>query len=186
MDIMEQIRAFSPLCAQEEQDKAAMLAFLACHDDAFARTNLIAHMTASAWVLNPARTQVVMCWHNLYRSWSWSGGHADGQRDLLAVAVREVAEETGLQTSPVTEEIFSLENLTVDGHVKRGVYIPSHIHMNVTYLLVADGTALRPKTDENSAVAWMTPAEALKASTEPWMVDHVYRKLVERSAPYMR
>ena len=58
--------------------------------------------------------------------------------------------------------------------------------MNVTYLLQAQGEALRPKEDENRAVAWMTPEEALAASTEPWMVEHVYRKLTERARPYMK
>ena len=81
-----------------------MLEFLAVHEDAFLRTNLTAHMTASAWVLSRDRRRVVMVYHNLYRSWSWTGGHADGDRDLLAVAMREVTEETGLRRlTPVTE-----------------------------------------------------------------------------------
>lgn len=134
MSILEDIRAFVPGCEQEQRDREAMLEFLAVHEDAFLRTNLTAHMTASAWVLSRDRRRVVMVYHNLYRSWSWTGGHADGGRDLLAVAMREVTEETGLQRlTPVTEGIFSLECLTVDGHEKRGQYVPSHIHMNVTY-----------------------------------------------------
>mgnify|MGYP002442979503 FL=1 len=111
----------------------------------------------------------------------------DGGRDLLAVAMREVTEETGLQRlTPVVEGIFSLECLTVDGHEKRGQYVPSHIHMNVTYLLAAEDDALREKPDENSGVAWFTPEEALAASTEPWMVQRVYRKLADRAAAYMK
>jgi len=86
----------------------------------------------------------------------------------------------------VTEGIFSLECLTVDGHEKRGQYVPSHIHMNVTYLLAAEDDALREKPDENSGVAWFTPEEALAASTEPWMVQRVYRKLADRAAAYMK
>ena len=81
--------------------------------------------------------------------------------------------------------IFSLECLTVDGHEKRGQYVPSHIHMNVTYLLGARDRALRQKPDENSGVAWFTPREALEASTEPWMVQRVYSKLTQRAAAYM-
>ena len=88
--------------------------------------------------------------------------------------------------TPVVEGIFSLECLTVDGHEKRGQYVPSHIHMNVTYLLAAEDDALREKPDENSGVAWFTPEEALAASTEPWMVQRVYRKLADRAAAYMK
>lgn len=187
LDIVREIRDFVPGCEQEERDREAMLRFLARHDDAFERTNLTAHMTASAWVLSPDRRQVVMVYHNLYRSWSWTGGHADGDRDLLAVARREVTEETGLaQLELLQPGIFSLECLTVEGHQKRGQYVPSHIHMNVTYLLRARDRELRQKPDENSGVAWFTPREALAASTEPWMVERVYRKLAERAEKYMQ
>lgn len=186
MNIIEEIKAFIPGCEQEEGDRAWMLAFLAAHKDAFERSNPLAHMTASAWILSPDRTRVAMCYHNIYNSWSWTGGHADGERDLPAVAMREASEETGVRCRALTEGIFSLENLTVDGHVKRGVWVPGHIHMNVTYLLLAQEETLRSKPDENRAVAWMTPGEALASSTEPWMVEHVYRKLVRRAKPYMK
>ena len=130
MDIIRDIENFVPLCPQEQRDKTGILRFLAGHPDAFDRENLTAHMTASAWVLSPDRRQVVMVYHNLYHSWSWTGGHADGDRDLLAVAMREVTEETGLrQLELLHPGIFSLECLTVDGHEKWGQYVPSHIHM---------------------------------------------------------
>ena len=108
MSIIDEIRAYQPCCEQEERDKTAMLVFLERNPDAFERSNLTAHMTASAWVLSPEKTRVVMCYHNIYNSWSWTGGHADGERDLLSVAMREVQEETGLVTEPLQEGIFSL------------------------------------------------------------------------------
>lgn len=186
MTILEQIKAYTPCCEQERRDREAMLAFLAAHDDAFLRSNLTAHMTASAWVLSPDRRRVVMVYHNIYRSWSWTGGHADGEEDLLAVAKREVQEETGLRELQVLGDgIFSLENLPVREHIRRGVYVPGHIHMNVTYLLQAKEETVRCKRDENSGVTWMTPEEALASSTESWMVEHVYRKLVEKAKAYM-
>ena len=83
---------------------------------------------------------------------------------------------------PVSEEIFSLESLTVDGHVKKGRYVSSHLHLNVTYLLEADSEEqVSVKADENSGVAWFTPEAALKKSTEPWFVERVYAKLVEKT-----
>ena len=102
-----------------------------------------------------------------------------GDMDLLAVAVREVREESGIpQVLPLSEDIFSLEILTVDGHEKKGAYVPSHLHLNVTYLLQADdGAALSVKPDENSGVAWFTPDKAVAASTEPWFQARIYSKL---------
>ncbi len=182
MKIVEDIKRYAPCCEQEARDKAVILDYLAKHPGAFYRSDLIAHMTASAWIVNPERTKVVMVYHRIYDSWSWTGGHADGEEDLLAVALRECREETGLKNvRPVSENIFSLEVLTVDGHEKRGEYVPSHLHLNVTYLLEADEReALRVCEEENTGVRWFTLDEALKASTEPWFVERIYKKLNDR------
>ena len=80
----------------------------------------------------------------------------------------------------MTDGIISLECLTVDGHEKKGAYVPSHIHHNVTYLLRAGDEDLQEKPDENSGVAWFAPQEAEDVCTEPWMRDHIYRKLNEK------
>ena len=181
-ELTEQIKNYIPFNEQEERDKVLILQWLKENENAFSRKNTVAHMTASAWVVNKDRTKVLMVYHNIYNSWSWLGGHADGEKDLLKVAVREVKEEAGIQNvHPVSEEIFSLESLTVDGHVKNGSYISSHLHFNVTYLLEADSEeSVSIKPDENSGVSWFTPEEALKRSTEPWFVEHVYSKLRDK------
>ena len=184
--LLEELEAYRPWNDQEERDRAELLRRLRSGEALYTRDNAAGHLTASAWVVSPDLTQVLMAYHNLYDSWSWLGGHADGDRDLLAVSMREVREESGLTAvRPVSPHIYSLEILTVDGHEKRGQYVPSHIHMNVTYLLGAMDHELRQKPDENSGVAWFTPEEALKASTEPWMVRRVYSKLTQRAAAYM-
>ena len=179
MKLIEEIKRYRPCCEQEERDQAVMLAFLAAHDDAFSRGNLIAHMTASAWVVNPARDKVLMVYHRLYDSWAWTGGHADGETDLLSVALRECREETGVEhVRPVSGDIYSLEILTVEGHEKRGQYVPSHLHLNLTYLLEADERdSLQICEAENSGVRWFSLTEALTAPSEPWMVERIYRKL---------
>ena len=182
MSVYEDIARYEPFNEQEMRDKDVILRFLEENDDAFLRENLIAHMTASAWVVNPKRDRVLMVYHKIYDSWSWTGGHADGETDLLAVALREVTEETGVtHVRPVSKDIFSLETVTVDGHEKRGEYVPSHLHLNLTYLLEADDTqALRVCEDENKGVAWFGLGEALAASTEPWFVKRIYGKLNEK------
>ena len=164
MDIREAIQSYIPFNEQEEADKALILDFLSKNDDAFYRSNLVAHMTASAWVVNPARDRVLMVYHKIYDSWSWTGGHADGDEDLARVALREVREETGVKSARLlSKDIFSLESLTVDGHEKHGAYVPSHLHLNVTYLLEADDSQpLHVKEDENSNVGWLTYEELVE------------------------
>ena len=108
-DIREAIAAYVPRCEQEEKDQAFILAFLERNPDAFFRSNPVAHMTASAWVVNPARDRVLMVYHKIYDSWSWTGGHADGDEDLPAVALREVREETGVQSARLVSGDNSFE-----------------------------------------------------------------------------
>ena len=186
MRLERDLLAFRPFNEQEACDREEMLRIVRTCPNCFSRENLQAHFCASAWIVDEKREQTLMAYHRIYDAWAWTGGHADGETDLLAVALREVREESGLtEVRPVSEDLYSLEILTVDGHEKRGQYVPSHIHMNVTYLLGARDRALRQKPDENSGVAWFTPREALEASTEPWMVQRVYSKLTQRAAAYM-
>ena len=181
-EMIQKIREYKPFNEQEERDREVLLRLLSGVEDVYSRENLTAHMTASAWVVNENRDKVLMAYHNIYHSWSWLGGHADGERDLLAVALREVGEESGvIHVRPLSEEIFSLEILTVDGHEKRGKYVPSHLHLNLTYLLEArEGDALSMKADDNSGVASFGLEEAVKASTESWFKERVYGKLNEK------
>ena len=129
-----------------------------------------------------------MVYHNIYDSWSWTGGHADGEMDLLAVAMKEGKEETGaVHLFPISRDIFSIEALTVDGHVKRGKYVSSHIHLNVTYLLQAEETdTLMIKPDENSGVQWIPVEEIEEKVSEPWMMERIYRKLLQRMKTFAK
>lgn len=183
MALREEILAFGPGCEQEETEKRLMLAYLERFSDLLTRENEMAHFTASCWIVNPARDKVLLAYHNLYHSWAWLGGHADGDGDLRRVALREAQEESGLtQARILGEGIFSLEILGVDGHVRRGRYVGTHLHLNVTYLLEADDRLpIRAKPDENSAVRWMPVGEVLQAVSEPEM-RVVYQKLMERAA----
>ncbi len=91
-------------------------------------------------------------------------------------------EETGVKkVRPLKEEIFSLEVLTVDGHIKRGNYVSSHIHLNLTYLLEVDEKeVLHSKEDENSGVQWVPIEEIMNVSREAWMKENIYIKLEEK------
>ena len=179
MKLSDDLKAYRTYNEQEETDRRVMLLFLETQPDCLSRNNLTAHFTASSWVLNKDHSKVLMIFHNIYNSWSWTGGHADGQEDLCAVAIREVKEETGVTHIRLLKDgIFSVETLVVEGHEKKGRYVPSHLHLNVTFLLQADETqTLSIKPDENSGVAWFTPEGAVAASSEPWMQERIYTKL---------
>ena len=181
MDFEQLLNAYAPRDEQEAADKAVMLDCMRRFEDVYLRTNLICHVTASAWIADERRERVLMIYHNIYDSWAWTGGHADGERDLLSVALREAREETGLRhVRPASERLLSIETLTVNPHHKRGVFVPAHLHLNGTFLLIADeADALRVKADENSGVRWFLPDEAVEACSEPWMRP-VYRRLNER------
>lgn len=125
---------------------------------------------------------MLMIYHNIYKSWAWTGGHADGESDLLETAIRELKEETGVEDVKVlNDNIFSLEIICVNGHVKRGKYVSSHVHLNLTYLLEVDEKEiLRIKEDENSGVKWVNIEDVEKVSNEKWIVENVYKKINEK------
>lgn len=184
MNIFQKIQEYIPKNEQEERDKKVMLSFIKENDDYLERSNEVAHFTASAWIVNKKRDKVLMIYHNIYDSWSWTGGHADGVENLAEVALREVQEETGVKSAKlVSENILSIEILTVDGHIKKGKYVSSHLHMNVTYLIEAnEQDELFVKPDENSGVRWCTLQEAVELPNEKWMVEHIYKKLLSCTA----
>ena len=182
MTFFEQLRAFVPFNEQEASDRRLMLQYADMFSDLFTRENEMAHLTASCWIVNPDRTKVLMAYHNIYDSWAWLGGHADGMEDLLAVALKEAIEESGVRAAPASQDIFSVEILGVPGHVKRGKYVSSHLHLNATYLLEADEhQTLHEKPDENSGVRWFALSDVLPNTRELEM-RVVYQKLMDKCA----
>ena len=181
--LISQITDYSPVNEQEETDKVTLLRWLQKDTDISIRDNTDGHLTASAWVVNPARTHVLMAYHKLYDSWAWLGGHADGNWDLQAVAEKEAREESGIQNLKLlTDAPVSLEVLTVTGHEKKGKYVPCHLHLNLTYLFeAADDQALACKPDENSGVDWIPVDELSVRCNEPWFVQRIYSKLAKKA-----
>lgn len=183
MNWMDELRGYLPQSPQEEADRALMLE-LGEGDPAglLTRDNRLAHLTSSGFVLNPTLDKVLMAYHNIYQSWAWTGGHADGDPDLLAVALREAREETGIRlVEPLTPALASADILTVEGHLRRGVWVSAHLHLNFTYLLVApEDQVLRHRPAENQSVAWLPLDRLGELCSEPEMLP-VYHKLAQRA-----
>lgn len=156
MSYLAAIESYAPRNAIEEADKGAILDFIAHYGDAVLGRHPIAHLTASAFIVNPERDKAIMVRHKLRQVWSWTGGHADGDGDLRAVALREAREETGAEgIALLAEGMVSLEVLPVLAHMRRGVYVGAHVHLNASYLLLlSEDAPLTVKPDENEAVVW--------------------------------
>ena len=167
---------------QEENDRKQILYYLDHDINILNRDNEQAHLTVSAWILNSEHNKVLMAYHNLYHSWAWLGGHADGNDDLIAVAYKEIKEESGIEKVRLLDDnIFSLEVLCVDGHMKKGKYVSSHLHLNITYLFEADDKQdIRIKEDENSAIGWIAIDDIRNKVTEQWFMDNIYQKLIDK------
>lgn len=96
-EIIEEIMAYEPFTEQEAADKKLFLDKLQFQENLLTRENTDYHFSSSAWVINPTYDKVLMVYHNIYQSYSWTGGHADGCADLLFVAKKELEEETGIK-----------------------------------------------------------------------------------------
>jgi len=169
--------SYQPKNEQEQRDLQLILDFIQRNPDALERTNLTAHITASAFVVNKSFDRIVFAYHHIYQSWAWVGGHADGDDDLLHVSVKEAIEETGLTSiRPFSNDIFTIDVIYVHNHVKKGIYVPDHLHLNATYLLIADDQE-EPKHNpaEHQDVKWFKMDEVMSMVSEDRMKS-VYQK----------
>ena len=185
MEWVKQIERYNPINEQEKKDKEIILDFINKNDNVLFRDNEIAHITSSGFIVNKSRNKTLMIHHNIYNSWGWTGGHADGNSDLIKVAIKEAQEETGIKhVKPIIDDICSIDILPVNAHIKRGKYVASHLHLSVAYLLEADeNEELVVKEDENSGVKWVDIDKVLDLTNEEYM-KNVYKKLIDKSKMY--
>lgn len=181
MSWVDLIKEFVPFNEQEKKDKEATLKYIKMFDDILKRDNEIIHITSSGFVINKNKDKVLMVHHNIFNAWSLTGGHADGEEDLIGVAISEITEETGVKDIHlITDKIVSLDILPVFGHIRKGKYITSHLHISVVYLFQADeNEQLIVKPDENSAVKWIPINEIDIYSSESHM-KIVYNKIISK------
>ena len=180
MSLREEIQKYVPFDEEEKKIQEYMLKYINTFDDVLTRNNEFGHFASSAFVVNKERSKMLVVYHNIYDSWIYPGGHADGEEDLLSVAVREVFEETGLKVNVLDNSIFAISADPIIGHVKRGKYVPAHTHLGVIYLMEADDKIpLKYREEESQGVKWISFDEAIGNNIVDFARD-VHKRLIKK------
>lgn len=188
MNFYDALAAYDPQTEEEAADQEVILDFISFFPHTvLLRDNPAAHLTASGLVLTPSLDKALFVHHNLMNGWAWPGGHADGDPDLLAVALREAREETGLsRVRPLFDEIASLDIIPVSGHRRNGRYVSAHLHLSAAFLLIAEeDQPLRIQPEENSAVRWF-PVSEIGPPLFSAPDTALYHKLLLRARRFLR
>ena len=140
-------------------DFLSLLAATTCYE----RTHLPGHITGSAWITTPERDSVLLVHHAKLNRWLQPGGHADGDENVLRVALREAEEETGLQTFKIVTEL----PFDVDIHlIPERKDFPAHHHYDVRFLVEAAREEKIVVSEESHDVKWVPLSELERYTTE--------------------
>jgi 8-oxo-dGTP pyrophosphatase MutT (NUDIX family) len=166
--------ARQPLSAPESAVTAAMIAFAQSHPDCLLRTCVPGHFTGSAWIVSPDRRRTLLTHHRKLDKWLQLGGHADGENDLLGVALREAREESGLTSvRPLSTGIFD-----VDSHwIPPRKSDPGHYHHDVRFFLEADPAESLVISGESKDLAWVDLGQVASLNPEESMARMVRKTL---------
>ena len=156
------LQQHKPVDSQEQAMTQATIAFVKANPAAFDRSLLAGHITGSAWIVSPDRQQTLLIHHRKLDRWLQPGGHADGDPDVAAVALREAQEETGLSSlrliTPVgspekigaSPPIFDVDIHTIPAHNE----VPEHLHYDIRFLLEADPHEPLSTSAEVNSIRW--------------------------------
>ncbi len=172
--VLAELRAYVPADAREAAMRDRLAAFVAAQPAAFERSLPLGHVTASAWIVDPARTRALLTHHRKLGRWLQLGGHADGDPDLRRAALREAREESGLRSLRfVREGIYDLDVHAIPARPGE----PAHDHYDVRFALEADPAEPLVVSRESKRLAWVSLA-ALAAYGADESVLRLARKTV--------
>ncbi|MBX7148711.1 NUDIX hydrolase [bacterium] len=162
MDLLSLLEAFCPLNNHEEQLKTRFMAFVKSTPHCFKREHLAGHVTGSAWLLNPAKTHVLLTHHKKLDKWIQLGGHADGNPHILETCLREAQEESGiLSITPLSPQILGIDIHLIPARKDE----PEHFHYDVNFPFVAN-TDKFIVSEESNNLAWVKIEDILTGNYE--------------------
>ncbi|MCP5062879.1 MAG: NUDIX hydrolase [Ignavibacteriae bacterium] len=146
--------------------------FIKNNPDCFKRTLEHGHITGSAWVMNLERTHTLLTHHKKLDKWLQLGGHVDGESDVLAEAIREVKEESGLKHVKVEYDgIFDLDVHLIPANKKE----LQHYHFDVRFLLSTNNPDEIIMSDESHDLKWISLKEINNYTNEPSILRMVIK-----------
>lgn len=159
--------------AEQEALRNRILAWIDSHEDALYRTCLDGHLTGSAVIIDPSRPATLLIHHKKLQMWLQPGGHADGEGDLAAVALREAEEETGLTDLTVLAPAIDLDIHSIPARGDE----PEHLHLDVRFVVLAQpGAIADPDEIETLGASWVGPDDP-----EQLIATGELRRLVNRA-----
>lgn len=173
----ELLQNYLPRYPEEREVVEKMLKFLDSHIDCFERSLTIGHFTGSAWVMDSSHQKVLLTHHRKLDKWLQLGGHADGDSNLLNVALREATEESGIERiSAISQQIFDVDIHLIPARGEE----PEHYHYDVRFLLTVPEQAKYEVSDESHDLAWVPLDKIQRLTSEPSMLRMV-RKSLEKN-----
>ena len=150
--LLQLLENHQPSTQEETLFKEQMIEFVEQNPDCFERSLLTGHITGSAWIVDKSRQFTLLTHHRKLDKWFQTGGHCDGDSDVMNVAMKEAVEETGLSDIQlISSNIFDIDIHEIPE--RKGV--PAHLHYDVRFLLEADMNEPLIISSESSDLAWV-------------------------------
>lgn len=170
--------AARPLDPHEAAMLADMIRFVEDHADCHLRSCAPGHLTGSAWIVDATRTRTLLTHHHKLDKWLQLGGHADGDPDLLAVALREAREESGLSgLRVVSPAVFDVDRHLIPARKQE----PAHYHYDLRFMIEADPAERLTVSSESKDLAWVEVSRVTELNPEESMARMVRKTLAENA-----
>lgn len=150
---------------EEAEGNRRFMRFVEAEERCFHNDLRAGHVTGSAWVVDPARSRVLLTHHRKLGRWFQLGGHSDGDADIVAVATREAEEESGLDVTLLDPGIFDLDIHEIPARKSD----PAHFHFDVRFLFVAGSERFRVSAESNR-LAWVPVVDVARYTDEASML----------------